>query len=212
MENYLTIKKDGHFSQVIKKSEFICSIARVNSEEEAQQFINQISPKNKKARHNCFAYLIGNHDEIQRESDNGEPAGTAGVPILNALKQNQLHNVCAVVTRYFGGIKLGTGGLIRAYNSTTAAAIREIGVVNRVVMQQASFNLSYADFEKAKYFLNQNQIQLQDVDYTDQVKLTLMLKHDQIKIFQKQLTNYLNFPITLELGGNTYQDIEVKSN
>ena len=106
-EPYLTIAKNTTYEQTIKKSRFICSIARVSSEEEAQQFITSIQAANKKATHNCFAYMIGDNDQIQRESDNGEPSGTAGIPILESLKLAKIHNVVAVVTRYFGGIKLG---------------------------------------------------------------------------------------------------------
>ena len=122
-EPFLTIAKNTSNEMVIKKSRFICSIARVTSDEAAQQFINQISTENRKATHNCYAYMVGDRDQIQRESDNGEPSGTAGVPILESLQLAKLHNVVAVVTRYFGGIKLGAGGLIRAYSNSTTNAI-----------------------------------------------------------------------------------------
>ena len=117
---------------VIKKSRFIWSIARVTSDEAAQQFINQISTENRKATHNCYAYMVGDRDQIQRESDNGEPSGTAGVPILESLQLAKLHNVVAVVTRYFGGIKLGAGGLIRSYSNSTTNAIHKAGLVQLV--------------------------------------------------------------------------------
>ena len=120
---YLTIHQNTEFELVIKKSRFICSLARVHSEQEAQDFITRISKENRKANHNCYAYLLGDNDQIQRESDNGEPSGTAGVPILEALQLAHVHDVCAVVTRYFGGIKLGAGGLIRAYSNVTTEAI-----------------------------------------------------------------------------------------
>ena len=126
---YLTIKENGEATIEIKKSEFICSLARTETEEEARAFIDEIKTKHRKATHNCFAYMIGLNDEIQRESDNGEPSGTAGVPILEVLKNLELHNVTAVVTRYFGGIKLGAGGLIRAYSNATSNAIEKVGVV-----------------------------------------------------------------------------------
>lgn len=115
---YLTIHQNTEFELVIKKSRFICSLARVHSEQEAQDFITRISKENRKANHNCYAYLLGDNDQIQRESDNGEPSGTAGVPILEALQLAHVRDVCAVVTRYFGGIKLGAGGLIRAYSTS----------------------------------------------------------------------------------------------
>ena len=130
---YLTLKQDGVIEIVIKKSQFICNIKRTETEEEARAFIEEIKTKHRKATHNCFAYTLGLNDEIQRESDNGEHSGTAGVPMLDVLKKNQVHNVCAVVTRYFGGIKLGTGGLIRAYGGAVAQALKELGIVKRVV-------------------------------------------------------------------------------
>lgn len=209
-ENYLTIKKDGSYTEIIKKSEFICSIKRTNSEQEANDFIEEISRKHSKATHNCYAYLLGMRDEIQRASDNGEPSGTAGVPILNALKQNKIHNITAVVTRYFGGIKLGTGGLIRAYNGTTANAIKQIGIVNHVVMNQVSFNLSYADFEKAKYFLEQHQIPIDNVSYAENVVVSILLSKNNINEFHQQFKEYFNKPIELRIGKESYADVEVK--
>lgn len=209
-ENYRTIRQTGSYSQVIKKSEFICSITRCDSEEDAQNFIEKISKEHNKARHNCFAYLIGLNDQIQRASDNGEPSGTAGVPILNALKQNHLHNVVAVVTRYFGGIKLGTGGLIRAYNGTTAEAIKEIGIVERVGMNEVLFELEYPLFEKAKYYLEQHEIPIISTDYTDKVVLTVLLPQDQIDSFENEITNYLNTQLTFTLGNENYADLPIE--
>ncbi len=107
---------------------------------------------NPKANHNCFAYLIGQNDQIQRESDDGEPSGTAGVPILEVLKRVGVHNVAAVVTRYFGGIKLGAGGLIRAYSNATSTALESVGLVNRVMQTAILTTINYANFEKLSYF------------------------------------------------------------
>ena len=205
-KNYLTIKRKGNFSQTIKKSEFICTIARITTEKEAKHFIRQISKKYSKARHNCYAYLIGMHDEIQRQSDDGEPGGTAGVPILNALKQNDLHNVIAVVTRYFGGIKLGTNGLIRAYSSTTTEAIAKLGIVERVVTKQITFILSYADFEKAKRYMAQHEIEIDQVKYLESVMMTVLIPKNQIKKFHQDLVEYFNKPIEMEIGKEVYHD------
>ena len=115
---YLTIKEDGSVEQTIKKSQFICCIFRIKNEEQAQEILAKQRSLHKKATHICFAYMTGDQDQIQRESDNGEPQGTAGVPILEVLKANKIHDVLAIVIRYFGGIKLGAGGLIRAYSSS----------------------------------------------------------------------------------------------
>lgn len=124
IERYRTIKENGQSEIEIKKSRFICSLKRIESEEEAKNFIQEIKKEHWKANHNCSAFVIGEKNEIQRSSDDGEPSGTAGVPMLEVLKKNQLINVAAVVTRYFGGTKLGTGGLIRAYTHAVSSIVR----------------------------------------------------------------------------------------
>lgn len=205
-ENYRTIRQTGNFSQIIQKSEFICSITRCQSENEALAFIDRISNQHSKARHNCFAFMIGSNDQIQRASDNGEPSGTAGVPILNALKQNHLHNVVAVVTRYFGGIKLGTGGLIRAYNGTTAEAIQQIGIVDRIRMNEVQFQIEYSNFEKIKYYLKQHAIKLTSINYTEKITLTVLLPHSEIDHFEEALHNFLSAQLSFTIGKESYAD------
>ena len=142
-EPFLTIAKNTSNEMVIKKSRFICSVARVASDEAAQQFIDQVSTENRKATHNCYAYMVGDRDQIQRESDNGEPSGTAGVPILESLQLANLHNVVAVVTRYFGGIKLGVPGLIHAYREAATDAIAQAIIVEKTVNEQLRIHFSY---------------------------------------------------------------------
>ena len=117
------------FKRKLKKSRFICHVKRIYSEEEARAFIAAIKKEHYKATHNCSAFIIGEKSDIKRTSDDGEPSGTAGVPMLGVLEKHNLTNLCVVVTRYFGGIKLGAGGLIRAYASSVALAIKEIGLV-----------------------------------------------------------------------------------
>ncbi len=113
--SYFTVKQRGEHEIVIQKSRFIAHFARVETEEEAQDFIQEIKKQHWSATHNCSAYLIGEQDQIQKANDDGEPSGTAGVPMLEVLKKRELKDTVVVVTRYFGGIKLGAGGLIRAY-------------------------------------------------------------------------------------------------
>ena len=140
---YYTITQDTVFEQTIKKSRFIAHLYRITSEEDAQAKIAAVRAANPKANHNCFAYMLGDDDHIQRMSDDGEPSGTAGSPILEVLKANDVHDVLAVVTRYFGGIKLGAGGLIRAYNGTPAAAIEACGKVERVLQMRLAIAIDY---------------------------------------------------------------------
>jgi uncharacterized YigZ family protein len=189
---YLTIADNHTFEQVIKKSRFICSLGRVSSEAEAKQFLATISQQHVKANHNCFAYLLGDHDEVQRESDNGEPSGTAGVPILQALQHTGVHDTIAVVTRYFGGIKLGTGGLIRAYNGTAAAAIHEVGLIQRILQDTVIIQVPY---------------HLHDQQYGVDVTMTIFVNHDQRDVIISNLTNQFNNKLTIQIGDPRFNEV-----
>ena len=127
----LTVKAVGTSEIVISKSRFIATCKRVETEQEAMEFILSIKKEHHSATHNCSAYIISEHDQIQKANDDGEPSGTAGVPILEVLKKQHLQDTVVVITRYFGGIKLGAGGLVRAYGKATTAGIDASGVVER---------------------------------------------------------------------------------
>ncbi|WJI91769.1 YigZ family protein [Weissella viridescens] len=188
------------FEQDIKKSRFILNIARVANEEEAQTFINDIKKQERKANHNVWAYVLGKKDEVQRYSDDGEPAGTAGVPMLEVLKNNQVHNVVAVVTRYFGGVKLGAGGLIRAYAGTVADGIAEVGLVELVKQQEVQLTVDYSQFETIKYWLEQHEYQILAVDYATEVVLTVGVEADAITAFTQAIENQLAGKVTIVVG------------
>ena len=141
---YITFKENSTVQEEIKKSKFICHVKRVSSEEEARDFINTIKKEHYKATHNCSAFIIGEHSDIKRTSDDGEPSGTAGVPMLGVLENHHITNSCVVVTRYFGGIKLGAGGLIRAYAGSVAQAVREIGLVEIKEQVVLGITLTYS--------------------------------------------------------------------
>src|SRR5699024_2240930 len=143
LKQYYTVKQAGVHEIIIQKSRFIGYVKRVNSETEAQAFVQKIKKKHHNATHNCSAYIIGDHDQIQKANDDGEPSGTAGIPMLEVLKRLSLKNTAVVVTRYFGGIKLGSGGLIRAYSSTTSEAIKKTGIVKGELMQGISLTITY---------------------------------------------------------------------
>lgn len=204
---FLTIAQDVTHEITIKKSRFICSLFRVESEEQAQQAITQINKLHRKATHNCFAYLIGEHDQIQRESDNGEPSGTAGVPMLEALKANQLHNVLAVVTRYFGGIKLGAGGLIRAYSNSVSQAIEQAGLVERVEQAVLKVDVSYSLHDSLLYFLKQNNLEIADEEYGASVIVSIYVDEDQLSERLKQLTDRFNNQLTIKRGPTRIHEI-----
>lgn len=206
-EPYLTIAKNTTYEQTIKKSRFICSIARVSSEEEAQQFITSIQAANKKATHNCFAYMIGDNDRIQRESDNGEPSGTAGIPILESLKLAKIHNVVAVVTRYFGGIKLGAGGLIRAYSNTTTEAIHQAGLVQRIKQAILKITVTYALHDPLLYYLKENNLEVAGEEYGVNVETSIYVNETDLEDVKEKLINRFNDQLQITEGNQRFNEI-----
>lgn len=206
-EPYLTIAKNTTYEQTIKKSRFICSIARVSSEEEAQQFIASIQAANKKATHNCFAYMIGDNDQIQRESDNGEPSGTAGIPILESLKLAKIHNVVAVVTRYFGGIKLGAGGLIRAYSNTTTEAIHQAGLVQRIKQAILKITVTYALHDPLLYYFKENNLEVAGEEYGVNVETSIYVNETDLKDVKEKLINRFNDQLQITEGDQRFNEI-----
>ncbi|MEB6231237.1 YigZ family protein [Mammaliicoccus sciuri] len=172
-EGLITIKSAHETEIVINKSRFIASIHPAETEEEAKAFIQQKKKEHHDATHNCSSYVIGPTMLIQKANDDGEPSGTAGVPMLEVLKKQQLHNVVVVVTRYFGGIKLGAGGLIRAYGSAVSQVIKEVG---RIVLLDAipfEVTLDYDQTGRFEHELQQTDYQLVDTAYTDKVTYTI---------------------------------------
>jgi len=208
--DYLTIQATGQHDLEIKKSRFITDIARVTTEDEAKAFLATVSAREPKANHHCWAYVLGEHDEIQRESDNGEPSGTAGVPILTVLQRNQLHNVIAVVTRYFGGIKLGAGGLIRAYSNATSTAIEAVGVVKRVRQRALTLTVDYANYDRLSHYLTEEKITTLDTAYTDAVAVTIAVDLDKVDATQQAITDLLSNRLTVAPGDIDYHEVPVE--
>ncbi|MHC0040260.1 YigZ family protein [Streptococcus periodonticum] len=194
---FRTIKEDGQVQEEIKKSRFICHIKRVTTEEEARNFIQAVKKEHYKATHNCSAFILGEQSEIKRSSDDGEPSGTAGVPMLGVLENHQLTNVCAVVTRYFGGIKLGAGGLIRAYAGNVALAIKEIGIVHIKEQLGLRIALSYSQYQELPNFLKAKQLQEQDTAFTDQVQTTIFVDKDDKESVIESLIELFNGKIDI---------------
>ena len=197
---YLTIKENGEATIEIKKSEFICSLARTETEEEARAFIDKIKTEHRKATHNCFAYMIGLNDEIQR-------SGTAGVPILEVLKNLELHNVTAVVTRYFGGIKLGAGGLIRAYSNATSNAIEKVGVVRKVVQTELSLKVSYSAWGKLQNYLENNQVNVSDTVFMTDVTAVVYVDTPEVESFTATIVDLMNGQVGVEEGQEKYVEV-----
>lgn len=194
---FRTIKEDGQVQEEIKKSRFICHIKRVTTENEARNFIQAVKKEHYKATHNCSAFILGERSEMKRSSDDGEPSGTAGVPMLGVLENQQLTNVCAVVTRYFGGIKLGAGGLIRAYSSNVALAIKEIGIVHIKEQLGLRIALSYSQYQELPNFLKANHLQEQDTSFTEQVQTTIFVDKDDKDSIIEELIELFNGKIDI---------------
>lgn len=209
---FLTIKENGSNELIIKKSRFIASIARTSSTEEANEFIQQISKKYRDATHNTFAYTIGINDDQVKESDNGEPSGTAGVPELKALQLMNLKNVTIVVTRYFGGIKLGAGGLIRAYSNSVTSVVEKVGVIKRVLQQELIFNVPYNRFDEVDHYLKTNNVFIANTEYGVDVTIHIFLDDDNQAPVKNDLTNLLSGQITFKKGVKRYNEIPVKNN
>lgn len=198
---YRTIRQDGQAQEEIKKSRFICHAKRVYSEEEARDFIAAIKKEHYKATHNCSAFIVGEKSEIKRTSDDGEPSGTAGVPMLGVMENHQVTNVCFVVTRYFGGIKLGAGGLIRAYAGSVALAIKEIGLIE--IKEQAGLRLkmSYSQYQNFDNFLKAEDLIEFDTEFTDLVATTIYIDKQEKKTLEQKLVEFFNGKIQIDDQG-----------
>ncbi|RSI06710.1 YigZ family protein [Streptococcus sanguinis] len=198
---FKTIKEDGMVQEEIKKSRFICHVKRIYSEEEARAFIAAIKKEHYKATHNCSAFIIGEKSDIKRTSDDGEPSGTAGVPMLGVLEKHNLTNLCVVVTRYFGGIKLGAGGLIRAYAGSVALAIKEIGLVEIKEQAGLRLKLSYSQYQDFANFLKVQNLEETDTIFTELVDTTIYIDKNIKETTKRNLTEFFNGKIELtDLG------------
>lgn len=205
---YKTIKTDGLAETEIKKSRFLCHLKRVTSEEEAKAFIQGIKKEHWKANHNCSAYLIGEHSEIQRSSDDGEPSGTAGVPMLEVLKKNDLINVCVVVTRYFGGIKLGAGGLIRAYSHAVSHGLQAVGLVMGKLQQEISLDLDYSLLGKLQNSLPETTIK--ETIFAEKVTVICRVDEEQVENFEAEIIDLLQGQVTITRGATGYEEIPIE--
>ena len=207
---YRTIKEDGQVQEEIKKSRFICHAKRVYSEEEARNFITAIKKEHYKATHNCSAFIIGERSEIKRTSDDGEPSGTAGVPMLGVLENHNLTNVCVVVTRYFGGIKLGAGGLIRAYAGSVALAVKEIGITEIKEQAGIAIQMSYTQYQEYSNFLKEHDLMELETNFTDQVDTMIYVDKEEKENIKASLVEFFNGKVTLTDQG--LREVEVPVN
>ncbi|SDZ33181.1 uncharacterized protein, YigZ family [Evansella caseinilytica] len=204
LTSYHTVKSYGDNEISIQRSRFIAYVNRVTSEEEAQMFIETIKKKHWNATHNCSAYMIGENDQIQKANDDGEPSGTAGVPMLEVLKQMKLKDTVVVVTRYFGGVKLGAGGLIRAYSTATSEGIKAAGVVTRKLAQLYKITIDYHFLGKVENELRSSPYLIKAIDYLDQVVISSYVHIGEEEAFEEWLTNLTNGQAGIEKSGTEY--------
>ncbi len=204
LNSYKTVKGYGESEQIIQKSRFIAYVNRVESEEDAIQFIQSIKKKHWDATHNCSAYMIGENDLIQKANDDGEPSGTAGVPILEVIKKKGLKDTVVVVTRYFGGIKLGAGGLIRAYGGSASEGINATGVVERRLMRIMKSTFDYTLLGKIENELRNSHYTIKEIHYLDKVMIESFAEEDAKEAFIDWMTDLSNGQASIEEGDMLY--------
>ncbi|WP_239255186.1 YigZ family protein [Listeria ilorinensis] len=209
LEKYLTIKKEGQHEIEIEKSRFICSMTRSETEQEAQSFILKLKKKYRDSTHNCSAYIIGENDQHQKANDDGEPSGTAGIPMLEVLKKKGLKNTVVVVTRYFGGTKLGTGGLVRAYGKAVSETCSEIGIVERILATIISVPVPYNQLDKLENLLTQKNYQIADRTFTDLVTLDIFVDQDDVDNFTQMITEFSSGQIHCQKGIQQYREKDI---
>ena len=192
MKKFITIKENSYDELVEKKSTFITHLVRVTSEEEAREFVQKMKKKHYDATHVCSCYVVGDNNEITRANDDGEPSGTAGAPMLDVLVKNEIKNVCATVIRYFGGTKLGTGGLVRAYGGGVINALKNATLVERKDALEIRLELDYSLNGKIEYEIEKTNFIVNNLEYTDKIIYTIYVMEEDYDSFQSWIANLTN--------------------
>lgn len=198
--SYITVKDEKKADFEEKKSVFIGHVKRVESEEEAKEFVNKIKSQHKEARHNVYAYIIGENMGIQRYSDDGEPQGTGGIPVLEVLKKSGITDAAVVVTRYFGGILLGAGGLVRAYSKGASLAVKEAGVVEKVKGLPLEINIEYDLLGKIQYLCAQKEWHIEETEYTDRVTIKIFAEASLVEVMSNQMIEATSGKVIIDTG------------
>lgn len=202
--SYKVVYQAGSGEYEEKRSRFIANVAPVSSEEEATAFIESIRKKYYDARHNCPAFIIGRNRELTRWSDDGEPSGTAGKPILEVLLSAGVTNVAVVVTRYFGGTLLGTGGLVRAYTQATKEGLADAGIATMRFGKELTIGIDYTDVGKVQYILGSRQIDIAQSRYTQTVEFDIRIPAEAVGALTKELTEATAARACIEITGEGY--------
>lgn len=205
-EQYRTVARAGVHETEINRSRFICALAPAATEQEAQDFVARIRKEHPTATHNCFAYVIGADASVQKAGDDGEPGGTAGVPMLQMLTRREMRYVVAVVTRYYGGVKLGAGGLIRAYGGVVGEALDELGTITRRRFRLATITIGHQRAGKLENDLRATGRTVREVRYAEAVIIEIGLPDADVESFRGWLADVTAGEAGLELGGEAYGD------
>lgn len=203
--NYYTVSEAAEASFIEKRSEFIGYIAPVKTDEEAVNFINTIKAKHRKAKHNVYAYIL-RKDNISRYSDDGEPQGTAGVPVLDVLQKRGLTDVCVVVTRYFGGILLGGGGLVRAYSHAASLACDAAHTMDMCLCHRLKICTDYGMYDKLTYILPNFETITVNSDFADSVTLELLVLSKKLSALISEITEITNGSAEITDCGELFED------
>ncbi|MCO5215043.1 MAG: YigZ family protein [Thermomicrobiales bacterium] len=204
---YRMVRADGSHEIEIKKSRFICHLFRVTSEGEARQHIETVRKEHWNANHNCTAWIIGEGQASQRSSDDGEPSGTAGMPMLEVLRKRGVTDTLAIVTRYFGGIMLGAGGLIRAYGGAVSETLDSIGIVERKPLAIVQASASYDDAGRIENAIRAKDLPLTDVAYTTDVRFELAMPESEVEPFATWLQELTNGGTHATIVGERYVEV-----
>ena len=204
LSEYKAVYQGGEGEIVEKKSRFIATVIPAGSEEEVLAFIESVRTKYREARHHCFAYVIGERNELQRCSDDGEPSGTAGKPMLEVLLGEEIHNVAVAVTRYFGGTLLGTGGLVRAYSAATKQGLASSVIITKILGVKLCISTDYTGLGKIQYILGQRGLQILDSVYTDKVELEALIPEDELAAVKAEITEGTNGQAMMQEGEFCY--------
>lgn len=206
---YRTVAGRGEAEVVIDKSVFIGYAAPVTSEAEAQAFVAEIKKKHRDATHNVPAFVLGENNDIQRCNDDGEPSGTAGVPVLEVIRKENLRDTAVVVTRYFGGIKLGAGGLVRAYTKGAKIALDAAGIVLRRLYEVVGVTIEYPMLGMMQNLLEQHGYEIKETQYTDKVKLLVWAEAEKVEDFRINCIQWTNSRCEIECMGQGYREMPV---
>ncbi|WP_335870569.1 YigZ family protein [Bacillus sp. 2205SS5-2] len=209
LASYLSVAGYGEHEITIQKSRFITYVDRAETEDAAQEFIESIKKKHWNASHNCSAYMIGDRNQIQKANDDGEPSGTAGVPMLEVLKKRDLKDTVVVVTRYFGGIKLGGGGLIRAYGRATTEGLNATGIVERRLTQIMKVKIDYSWLGKVENEVRTSSYQLKEIHYFELVEVEVFVEEAAKEDFIDWITEITNGQAFLKTGELLYHETTI---